>query len=134
MFVGKVSNDDPEDTKPRKAYRYEENFSDDLLGLKGKKHVDSFVRDFSDNDHYLVEPDPSKTQPTKVVRPPAPRVEKFKFHWGAFFVMILAIGAALIVGYIIPGPFDEFLATVAISSVYGFLNSHDFKLKNIFKK
>lgn len=97
--AAKKRQEELEDTKPRKAYRYEENFSEDLLGLKGKN-----------------------------------KVQKFKFHWGAFFVMILSIGAALMVGYFIPGPFDEFLATVAISSIYGFLNAHDFKIKNIFKK
>ena len=107
--------------------------------LRGSKHVDHFAQDMND------------TQPVKAVRKPInyseledtkPRqaftptelAPKPKFNWVAFFVMVLSIGGALIVGYFIPGPFDEFLATVVISSVYGFLNAHDFKLKNIFKK
>lgn len=116
--------------------------------LRGRKHVDNFAADMSDTQPVKAVRKPidyselEDTKPHKIIYQhpdekyfaPAELAPKPKFNWIAFFVMILSIGGALLVGYFIPGPFDEFLATVVISSVYGFLNAHDFKIKNIFKK
>lgn len=86
---------------------------------------------------HLPNPELEDTKPHQLIRP-ANAFEtvspKPKFNWVAFFVMILSIGAALLVGYLIPGPFDEFLATVVISSIYGFLNANNFRVKNIFRR
>jgi hypothetical protein len=122
-----------EGTKPRKAYRYEENFADDSLGLKPHRHTENFVQDLSD------------TQPVKTVLLPGPReaIEKGSFEemklrkaikilspkkrgfsWAAFFVMLISIGTALLVGTLIPGLLDEILAAIVISAVNAFISAH----------
>ena len=67
-------------------------------------------------------------EPTKTDNP------KLKFNWVAFFVMIIALAVAWVMGLIIPGPLDDFAYQIVIVSVYSFLNAHGFNVKNIFKK
>lgn len=75
-----------------------------------------------DNDKELED-----TKPRKVVRLPSPRIEKFKFSWTAFFVMLISIGTALLVGTLIPGLLDEILAAIVISAVNAFISAHRHK-------
>lgn len=55
---------------------------------------------------------------------PEPRL---KFNWIAFIVMLISIGIALLVGMLIPGILDEYLAVIIINLIYGFAQQHGFK-------
>jgi len=126
-----------EDTKPRKAVvghvPLDGDFSQDLLGLKAHRHTKNFVQDMND------------TQPVKTVLLPGPREaiekgsfeemklrkaikilspKKRSFSWTAFFVMLISIGTALLVGTLIPGLLDEILAAIVISAVNAFISAH----------
>ena len=86
-----------EDTKPRKTQvahtPFQENYSADLLGLKGHRNTQSRV----------------------------------KFSWVSFWVMLISISAALLVGTLIPGLLDELIAAVVIAAVNSFISAHRHK-------
>jgi hypothetical protein len=59
---------------------------------------------------------------------------KTNFNWTAFFVMLIAITAAMIVGTLIPGPLDEIIMMMVITAINGFMAANGFSIKNVFKK
>lgn len=76
---------------------------DELLGLKEKRSFEEM----------------KLRKAIKVLSP-----KKQSFSWAAFFVMLMSIGTALLVGTLIPGLFDEILAAIVISAVNAFISAH----------
>ncbi len=76
---------------------------DELLGLKEKRVFEDM-------------------KSSKNIKDPVPK--KQSFSWAAFFVMLISIGTALLVGTLIPGLFDEILAAIIISAVNAFISAH----------
>ena len=82
-------------------------------------------RDFSEEllEHNSPRPKPIEYEPTPELEPSP------KFNWTALFVMVISICASIVVGFFLPGVFDEIIATVIISSIYGFMTAHGMKVK-----
>ncbi|KKT40154.1 hypothetical protein A3K29_04615 [Candidatus Collierbacteria bacterium RIFOXYB2_FULL_46_14] len=86
-------------------FTHHEDFSHELLGHNSSK------------------PKPIETEPTPETKPE----KQPQFSWVAFVVMIISIGLALLVGMIIPGILDEYIAMFIITTLYGFAQAHGFK-------
>ncbi|KKT29498.1 MAG: hypothetical protein UW41_C0038G0001 [Candidatus Collierbacteria bacterium GW2011_GWC2_44_18] len=106
-----------------------------------ERHEDDFTHreDFSGEfrDHYHRKPNSEDIEPAPGTKPvksieteptPETKLEKQpKFNWVAFIVMIILIGVALLVGILIPGILDEYIAMFIITTLYGFAQAHGFK-------
>ena len=101
---------------------------------------DDFSDQFLDHNSGKRTSELEDTQPIKRViaseltPPPETNPEKIKFNWVAFIVMLISIGAALLVGVLIPGILDEYIAMFIITTLYGFAQAHGFKVNKITKK
>lgn len=93
-----------------------------------------FPEDFSDQflDHNSSRQtsELGKTQPRKSIeKEPSPEMqpEKFRFNVVAFIVALILIGVALLVGVIIPGILDEYIAMFIITTLHGVAQAHGFR-------
>ncbi|PIR99554.1 hypothetical protein COT86_03325, partial [Candidatus Collierbacteria bacterium CG10_big_fil_rev_8_21_14_0_10_43_36] len=83
-------------------------------------HNDDFSGEFLDHNRRK---DSVETEPTPETKPE----KQPQFNWVAFIVMIIMIGVALLVGVLIPGILDEYIAMFIITTLYGFAQAHGFK-------
>lgn len=107
-----------EDTKPHKAVNFPATSIEDFLKSKKKDPIQVKMR----------------SPKVKIISTEQITTSQPRFSWVAFFVMGIAIGAAWLLGVLIPGPFDDVMYDIVIASIYGFLYAHGFSVKNIFKK
>jgi hypothetical protein len=92
-----------------KTILHSENFSDSYAVIIPVTHVQAGPAQSRDSDPLPNEP------------------ERAKFNWIAFIVMLVSIGVALLVGILVPGILDEYIAIIIINLIYGFAQSHGLK-------
>lgn len=98
----------------------QDEFPDELVGLKSHKHIDDFVRDYTDKDLPVFNSD-LKTTPISDLKKPSPAS---RFNWLSFWTMLASIIVVVILVIFVPGPFDEIGATIVLGAINFFIANY----------